>query len=97
MSDIRRDAMALNLKILESYYEFYDGLYDNGFCLYSNGEIKFKNGLYEVDKKPIISGYKKLQMQFPNETETGLSYAVLTEDECLFYRNKMINLLEKYK
>lgn len=96
MSDIRSEALVLNLRIFEIYQKQYGGQTDNVYCLYSDGEIRYRNGGYEVAKEPTIAGHRELRMEFPNEAERGLSYVILTQEECIYFRNKMINLLEKY-
>ena len=97
MSDIQSEALVLNLRIFEIYNNQYGGQTDNIYCLYSDGGIKYKNGRNEVVKEPTIGWHRELRMEFPNEAERGLSYVILTQEECIYFRNKMINLIEKYK
>ncbi len=75
------------------------------YHLYSTGEITFQKGgiayneRNEFSKESIIDGCRTyLNMEFPNEVQIGytkLTYAILTEEECVYFRNKMIKLLER--
>ncbi len=72
------------------------------YHLYSDGEITFQKGGWaylarsEFSREPTIGRHRELQMKFPNELERGLSYVILTKEECTYFRSKMIELLEKY-
>jgi hypothetical protein len=73
------------------------------YHLYSDGETTFQKGGWaylqrsEFSSEPTIGGHRKLRMSFPNEADRGRTYVVLTPEECKNYRDKMIELLEKYK
>ena len=73
------------------------------YHLYSDGEISFQKGGWaylqrsEFTKEYTIGGHRELHMKFPNEVEYGRTYVVLTEEECKYFRSKMVELLEKYK
>ena len=72
------------------------------YHLYSDGEITFQKGGWaylqrsEFSTEPTIGGHRELRMQFPNEAERGLTYVILTQDECTYFRGKMIEILKKY-
>jgi hypothetical protein len=34
-------------------------------------------------------------MELPNKADSGKTYAILTQEECTYFRCKMIELLEK--
>ncbi len=72
------------------------------YHLYSDGEITYQKGGWaylqrsEFNKEPTIGGHRDLRMIFPNEASYGKTYVVLKQEECIYFRNKMIQLLEKY-
>lgn len=72
------------------------------YHLYSDGEIRYQKGGWaylarsEFTAEPTIGGHRELRMQFPNEAERGLTYVILTQEECIYFRSKMIELLAKY-
>jgi hypothetical protein len=72
------------------------------YHLYSDGNITFQKGGWaylqrsEFSAEPTIGGHRELRMQFPNEASYGLTYVVLTREECKYFRGKMIELLKKY-
>lgn len=73
------------------------------YHLYSDGEITFQKGGWaylqrsEFSKESTIGEHRELRMQFPNEADSGRTYVILTQEECKYFRGKMIELLEKYK
>lgn len=73
------------------------------YHLYSDGEISYQKGGWaylqrsEFAKDYTLGGHRELRLSFPNESSYGRTYVVLTEEECKYFRNKMIELLEKYK
>jgi hypothetical protein len=73
------------------------------YHLYSDGEITFQKGgraylaRSEFSSEPTIGGHRELRMQFPNEADYGKTYVILTQEECKYFRGKMLELLEKYK
>lgn len=72
------------------------------YHLYSDGGITFQKGggaylqRSEFSTEPTIGGHRELRMKFPNEASYGKTYVILTKSECVEFRNKMIELLEKY-
>ncbi len=72
------------------------------YHLYSDGEITFQKGGYaylqrsEFSTESTIGGHRELRMKFPNEASYGKTYVILTQQECKYFRNKMIELLVKY-
>jgi hypothetical protein len=72
------------------------------YHLYSDGKITSQKGGWaylarsEFSIEPTIGGHRELQMKFLNEAERGLTYVILTQAECTYFRSKMIELLEKY-
>lgn len=72
------------------------------YHLYSNGEITFQKGgtaylrRSEFSTESTIGGHRELRLSFPNEASYGRTYVILTKEECIYFRNKMIELLEKY-
>jgi len=73
------------------------------YHLYSDGSITFQKGSWayrmrsEFPLEPTIGSHRELRMNFSNEAERGLSYVILTEQECRYFRSKMIELLQKYR
>lgn len=73
------------------------------YHLYSDGEITFQKGGWaylqrsEFSLESTICGHKELQMSFSNEADRGRSYVILIEEECKYFRDKMIELLKKYQ
>ncbi len=72
------------------------------YHLYSDGEITCQKGGWaylkrsEFSMNSTISKHRELRMQFPNEVDKGLTYVILTREECAYFRSKMIELLKKY-
>ncbi len=72
------------------------------YHLYSDGEITWQKGgsvyLQRSEftdwNNPTITGYEKLKLKLPNKTETGYSYAILTQEECINFRKKMVALID---
>ena len=73
------------------------------YHLYSDGKITSQKGGWgylqrsEFTTESTIGGHRELRMKFPNEAEYGLTYVMLTSEECKYFRGKMIELLEKYQ
>jgi hypothetical protein len=73
------------------------------YHLYSDGGITFQKGGWaylqrsEFATESTIGGHRELKMSFPNEASYGKTYVILTQEECKYFRGKMIELLEKYK
>lgn len=72
------------------------------YHLYSDGEITFQKGGWaylkrsEFSSKSCISGYDKLSLQLAKKYDSNdTTYVVLKEEECLEFREKMINLIKK--
>ncbi len=72
------------------------------YHLYSDGEITFQKGGWaylqrsEFSTEPTICGHKELRMRFPKESDYGRTYVILTLEDCINFRSKMIDLLKKY-
>lgn len=72
------------------------------YHLYSDGEITFQKGGWaylqrsEFSSEPAIGGHRELRMSFPNEADYGRTYTILTLEDCINFRSKMIDLLKKY-
>jgi hypothetical protein len=72
------------------------------YHLYSDGSITFQKGGWaylqrsEFTEESTIGGHRELRMSFPNESDYGKTYVILTPEECKYFRNKMIELLKKY-
>jgi hypothetical protein len=105
MSDLQSDALVLNLAILKAHKKHSEDAPNRNiiYHLYSDGEITFQKGgqayyLFrsEFSIELTIGGHRELRMKFPNEADYGRTYVILTEEECKYFRNKMIELLEKY-
>jgi len=75
------------------------------YHLYSDGEITSQKGGWAYLQRsqfadwsnPTIRGYDKVPFNFPKKANSDYTYAVLTYDECVYYRKNMIDLIEKYK
>ena len=93
MSDIRPYAYKLNLQILEQFYETYGGETDDVYRLYSNGRIIYKKGSYKRVISEFIRWSRKLDMSFPIEEDEWESYVILSIDKCIYFRNKMYDLI----
>lgn len=70
------------------------------FHLYSNGEISFQKGGWAYMQRSEfliqdkLTNYRALDLKFPNEASDSFSYVILTKEECINFRDKMIKLLE---
>jgi hypothetical protein len=75
------------------------------YHLYSDGEITSQKGGWAYLQRsefsdwynPDIPSYDKVAFNFPKKANNNYTYAVLTFDECVYYRKQMIELIEKYK
>lgn len=95
MSDLQSEALVLNLSILETHKKYNEVI--TSYQLYSDGRITIKkDGQNESSLEPTIGGHRELRMKFPNESDKGSSYVILTLEHCKYFRSKMIDLLEKY-
>lgn len=73
------------------------------YHLYVDGEITYQKGGWAYGQRSVfpscspVPGIKNLKFDFPkkhhNVEET---YAILTEQECIDFRNKMIDLFKKH-
>lgn len=63
------------------------------YHLYSNGEITSQKGSWAYLQRSEFNEYPALffqsRFEFPVKLKNGLSYAILTNDECVMIRNKM--------
>jgi len=72
------------------------------YHLYSTGEISFQKGGWaylqrsECISDGKITNYQKLGFRFPKEAADGSTYAILTREECKLFRDKMIELIQKF-
>lgn len=68
---------------------FTDGgiTYEKGGCAYGRRS--------SFDKEYNICNSKLLKLKFPNAANYGLSFAILTEEECYRFRNKIQELVSK--
>jgi hypothetical protein len=70
------------------------------YHLYSTGEISFQKGgrAYLQRSECIIDGritnYQKLGLKLPQEAGDGTTYAILTKEECIKIREKMIEIIK---
>ena len=72
------------------------------YHLYSDGEITCQKGGWaylnrsEFSLKYPINRYEKISLHLPKKYDTcSATYAILTDKECLEFREKMVNLIEK--
>ena len=69
--------------------------------LYSNGEITWQKGGWaylqrsEFSFHSPIPGWRKLGLNLVKSTNNDMSYAILTEKECLIFRSRMSELISK--
>jgi hypothetical protein len=69
--------------------------------LYSNGELTWQKGgcaymqRSEFTFQDAISGWEKLELELVKPANYGLTYAILTEKECLEFRVRMKELIKK--
>lgn len=72
------------------------------YHLYSTGEISFQKGGWaylqrsECISDGKITNYQKLGIKLPKKAADGSTYAILTREECKQFRDKMIELIEKF-
>lgn len=63
------------------------------YHLYSNGEITSQKGSWAYSQRSEFTEYQALfltrRFEFPIKLNNGLSFAILTKDECVMIRNKM--------
>lgn len=72
------------------------------YHLYSDGEITSQKGGWAYLQRsefsdwnnPTISGYQKLNLKLPGDANNCMSYAVLTYEECINFRKRMIELIK---
>ena len=70
------------------------------YHLYSTGEITAQKGGWaylersEFTLHHKLTNFNKLNMEFVNKALYGSSYVILTEEECVKYRNKMFELIK---
>jgi c-di-AMP phosphodiesterase-like protein len=69
------------------------------YHLYSNGEITCQKGgseylnRSEFNISDQIRDYSKMKLNFAQKRK-NLSYVILTEKECIYFRNQMLELLK---
>jgi len=72
------------------------------YHLYSTGEITYQKGAWaylqrsEFNSKYDITGAKKLPFKFVNEKSGRKTYAVLTKEECQYFREEMVNIVKHF-
>lgn len=73
------------------------------YHLYSDGEITFQKGGWaylqrsEFSLESTIGRHRELRMEFSNKDDHERTYVILIQEECKKFRDKMIELLNKYK
>jgi hypothetical protein len=71
------------------------------YHLYSTGEITFQKGGWAYQQRSEFSSFcalpnhKKLAFTFPKKPAYGPSYVILTEEECIYFRTKMFEFIQK--
>lgn len=71
------------------------------YHLYSTGEISYQKGGWAYMRRSEfmthgkLINYEKLNLQLPKTAADESTYAILTEEECINFRLKMIELLLK--
>lgn len=69
--------------------------------LFTDGGITYEKGGWaygqrsSFDKEFGIDNYKILKLKFPKPANYGLSYAILTEEECYKFRNRINDLVTR--
>lgn len=71
------------------------------YHLYSNGLISFQKGGRDYQERSeftlhgndALLNYQFLELKLPLETD-NFTYAILTEEECKYFRQKMQNLIK---
>lgn len=72
------------------------------YHLYSNGEITHQKGAWaylqrsEFNCKYDLPGARKIPFKFAKEALDGTSYVILTEDECITFREEMNTIINLY-
>lgn len=75
------------------------------YHLYSTGEITYQKGAWAYrDRSEFTISYDfiskqsltRFPFQFPNKTNNGYTYAILTEEETKMFREKMIAIYKKF-
>jgi hypothetical protein len=75
------------------------------YHLYNDGEITYEKGGWAYGKRSVfqfsmpINKINKIKFEFPKKHVHNVneSYVMLTENECIEFRNKMISMLKKYE
>jgi hypothetical protein len=73
------------------------------YHLYSNGKITHQKGAWaylnrsEFQIVNEIPGARKIPFKFVNEGTNGITYAILTIKECIYYREQMEKYLKSLK
>lgn len=73
------------------------------YHLYSNGEITYQKGAWAYGQRSEfncayeISGARNIQFKFVNEAADGTTYAILTKEQCFYFREWMKKYVEKNK
>ena len=71
------------------------------YHLYSTGEISSQKGGWAYLRRSefmsygVIPGYRNIGFIFPNVAADNSTYVVLTEQQCIYYRTKMVNLIRQ--
>lgn len=71
------------------------------YHLYSNGEITYQKGAWaylrrsEFNLNYNISGARDLPFKFVKDAADGTSYAILTKEECVYFREEMMNIIKE--
>ena len=71
------------------------------YHLYSDGGITFQKGGWaylqrsEFTSNYPITGWEKMNLKFVKESEYNKTYVILTNEECLYFRSKMNELIAK--
>ena len=67
--------------------------------LYSDGQVSYQKGAYAYRKRSEftthfeIVGVKDNLFNFVKKAADGTTYAILTEQECIYFRNNMLEIL----
>jgi len=70
------------------------------YHLYSTGEISFQKGGWaylqrsECISMGKITNYQKLGLKLPKQAADETTYAILTKEECIKFREKMLELIK---
>lgn len=68
--------------------------------LYSDGEVTYQKGAYAYRNRTEFTMYPRIIVSnnlfnFIKNASNGITYAILTEQECTQFRNKMLELTSK--